>query len=205
MEHLIKMLKYYGIHNFIIAIGYKSTEIMKYFGDGSRWGINITYSVEKEPLGTAGPIKLARKSFNSTFLVTNADELKDIDILEMYNFHVQNRAKISIALTTISDPTQYGVVKMNGNKIIDFVEKPSAELAPSNLINAGLYLMEPDVIDSIEEGYVMLEKDIFPLFANEDKVIGYPFGGQWFDTGTMERYENAITNWKGFKYEKQGE
>jgi NDP-sugar pyrophosphorylase family protein len=101
-----------------------------------------------------------------------------------------------MALTTVEDPSQYGVARLEGNKIMDFVEKPKKEEAPSKLINSGLYIMEPEVLEMIEPGFCMLEKEIMPKIARMGKLFGFPFGGQWFDTGNMERYEKAIKEWK---------
>ena len=115
----------------------------------------------------------------------------------MYQQHRHTKALVTIALTTVADPTQYGVARLSGNKILEFVEKPTMEKAPSKLINSGLYIIEPEVLDMIEPGFQMLAKDIFPKLARQGRLFGYPFSGQWFDTGNMERYEAAIKNWKG--------
>jgi len=124
------------------------------------------------------------------------DELKDIDLHAMYEFHKRNRAVATIALTTVSDPCHYGVARLDGNRILEFVEKPAKGKEPSNLINSGLYIMEPEVIDMIKPGFCMTEKYVFPLLARQGKLFGFPFSGQWFDTGNMERYERAIKEWK---------
>ncbi|HLD96814.1 MAG TPA: NDP-sugar synthase, partial [Candidatus Nanoarchaeia archaeon] len=105
-------------------------------------------------------------------------------------------AVVTIALTTVDNPSAYGIAKMQGGRILEFVEKPRKEDAPSNLINSGLYMMEPEVLDYIGEGYSMLEKDVFPKLAHEGKLFGYPFSGQWYNTGTLELYEKAINEWK---------
>jgi mannose-1-phosphate guanylyltransferase len=130
-----------------------------------------------------------------TFIVSNGDELKDIDIDEMFKAHKRSGALVTIALTTVNDPSAYGVARLSGNHILEFVEKPSREEAPSNLINAGFYLMEPEVLDMVPDGFSMLEKDVFPVLAKEGKLFGFPFSGQWFDTGDMERYEKALKEW----------
>ncbi|MBI2141594.1 NDP-sugar synthase [Candidatus Woesearchaeota archaeon] len=104
---------------------------------------------------------------------------------------------MTIALTTVDNPSMYGVARMQGGKILEFVEKPKKDEAPSNLINSGLYMMEPEVLDYIKsDGFSMLEKDVFPKLAQEGKLFGYPFSGQWYNTGTLELYEKAIKEWK---------
>jgi len=196
-EHLIDLFKKYNITDLIFSVGYKAKQIMDYYGDGSKYGVNITYVEETEPLGSAGAIKLAKDILDETFIVTNGDELKDIDLEEMFLFHKQNQALVTAALTTVDDPSAYGVAKLEGNRILEFVEKPKKEEAPSNLINSGLSIWDPSVLDIIPEGFSMYEQDVFPKLAAEKKLFGYPFSGQWFDTGTPERYERAIKLWKG--------
>ncbi len=198
-EHLFDLFKKYGIQDIYLAVGHKKEKIIDHFGDGHRYGIKIRYIEEDEPLGTAGPLRLGKTVLNEPFIVSNGDELKDIDIEEMFKVHKRNQALITIALTTVNDPSSYGVARLNGSQIVDFVEKPTKAAAPSNLINAGFYILEPSVIDMIGKGFQMLEKDIFPKVAKMGKLVGFPFSGQWFDTGNMKRYERAIKEWKGVK------
>ncbi|MFA6888744.1 MAG: nucleotidyltransferase family protein [Candidatus Woesearchaeota archaeon] len=195
LQHALDLFKKYGITEIVMSIGYKGEKIKEYFGNGTRFGVNITYIEEIEPLGTAGPLNLARQYLTDTFVMCNADELKNIDLNEMYLFHKDNGAMATIALTTVPDPTQYGVAKLMGSKILEFIEKPAAGTAPSNLINAGLYILEPSVLDSIPKGTSSIERDVFPTIATNGKLFGFPFSGQWFDTGTLERYEDAMQKW----------
>jgi mannose-1-phosphate guanylyltransferase len=196
LEHQFDLFKKFGIKNIVLSIGYKGDKIKLEIGDGRRFGVNVNYVEETKALGTAGPLKLAKPLLKGTFITTNSDELKDFDLHDMYLSHKQNKALVTIALTTVDDPSQYGVAKMQGGKILDFVEKPKREDAPSNLINSGLYMMEPEILDYIGDGYRMLEKDVFPKLAKEGKLFGYPFSGQWYNTGTLELYEKAIKEWK---------
>ena len=199
VEHIIDLLKKYDIQEILLSVGYKKDKIKDYFGDGKRFGVKISYIEESEddPLGTAGPLKKARQLFNESFIVTNGDELKDINLEEMYEIHKQNKALATIALTTVPDPSAYGVAELSGSRILRFIEKPPKDKAPSNLINSGLYILEPEALDIIPEGYSLLEKDVFPVVAYEGKLFGYPFSGQWFDTGDASRYERALKEWKG--------
>ncbi len=193
-EHLFDLLKKYGIKDVILSVGYLSQKIKDYFLDGNKFGMNVTYVGEdpNKPLGTAGPLRLAEKMINDTFIVSNGDELKDINIPRMFRLHKRKNALATIALTTVNDPSQYGVARLDGDKILEFVEKPTKSEAPSNLINSGFYIMEPEVIKMIPKGkFCMLEKDIFPKLAKEGRLSGFPFSGQWFDTGNFERLEKA--------------
>ena len=194
-EHLFDLIKKYGIRDIVLCVGYLKDKIKEHFGDGSKLGINITYVEENEPLGTAGPLKLAKNYLKDSFIVSNGDELKNINIPRMFRLHKRKNALATMALTTVDDPSHYGVARLDGSRIVEFIEKPSNP--PSNLINAGFYILEPEVIDMIPNGFSMLEKDVFPQIAKLGRLRGFPFAGQWFDIGNIERYKIAEKKWEG--------
>lgn len=196
IEHNIEMLRNHGIKDVIISLGYRGEKIKEYFGDGSQFGVNISYVEEEEPMGTAGPLNLLKEQIKSTFILMNGDELKDIDIEDMFSFHRKNKSIATIALTTVENPSEYGVAVMNGNKVMTFIEKPSKQNAPSKLISAGLYILEPEVLKIVPEGFSMIESDVFPKLATNDKLLGYVFAGQWFDARTPDRYNEAKREWQ---------
>jgi len=200
LEYSLDLFKKFGIKDILISIGFKGEKIKEYFGDGKRFGVNITYIEEDKPLGTAGPLKLAKKYLKSSFIMCNADELKDIDLMDMFIAHKENNAMGTIALTSVEDTSKYGVAKLAGNKILDFVEKPPKDKAPSNFINSGLYILEPEVIDYVPEGFAMVEKDVFPKLAKEGKLFGYPFSGYWKPIGNFQQYEEAISDLEEGKF-----
>ncbi|PIZ49759.1 hypothetical protein COY28_06075, partial [Candidatus Woesearchaeota archaeon CG_4_10_14_0_2_um_filter_57_5] len=191
-EHLFDLLLKYGVRDVTMSVGYLRERIKAYFMDGARFGLRVSYVEENEPLGTAG--SLQGLSFKGPFIVSNGDELKDIDIAAMYAFHRKHKALATIALTTVAEPQHYGVALMEGERILAFVEKPKDP--PSNLISAGFYILEPEVLQRIPDGFAMFEKDVFPVLAKEGRLYGFPFSGQWFDTGNLERYERALKLWK---------
>lgn len=196
LEHTLELLRSHGIDDIIISVGYKADKIIDYFGDGKRYGMKISYVIEKEKLGTAGPMKLAKDKLKTTFLVLWADVLAQIDLDDFIRSHKANEGLITIALTSVDDPSNFGVVTLKGDRITGFVEKPKKEDAPSNLINAGLAICEPEIIKYLPSGkFAMFEKDIYPQLAEAGKVFGYPFEGQWFDTGTHEAYERVLKEW----------
>jgi len=199
-QYLFELFKKFGITEIILSVGYMKEKIIDYFGDGSKFGVNIKYIEEDEPLGTAGPLRLAKSILNEPFIVSNGDELKDINIEEMYALHKENKALVTIALTTVSDPSKYGVARLSGSKILEFIEKPKKEKAPSNLINSGFYIIEPSVLDMIPGGFAMLEKDVFPKLAKEGRLFGYPFSGYWSDIGSIEKYDKVIKDVREGKY-----
>lgn len=197
VEHVLDLFKKYGIDDIVLSVGYLKDQIKNYFGDGSKYGVRISYIEETEPLGTAGPMNFLPEKIMETFITCNGDELKEIDITDMLKFHKTNGGWATLALTKVEDPSLYGVAKMEGNKILEFIEKPTKEKAPSNLINAGFYILEPHVLDLIPKGRAMFEYDVFPRLARDGKLFGYEFSGQWFDTGNLERLEKARQGWKG--------
>lgn len=198
LQHIVELLRKYDVRDIIFSIGYMGDKIREYFGNGSRFGVNISYVEEKEEMGTAGALSLMEKKLNGTFLMFNGDILANIDLHDFIMFHRQNKALATIALTPVKDPSRFGVAHLKGNKIIEFIEKPKGSLK-SRLINAGVYVLEGDVLDYIPKRKAMMETDVFPKLAEEGKLFGYPFDGQWFDTGTHEAYERAIKEWKGIK------
>lgn len=200
LEYSLDLFKKFGIKDILISIGFKGEKIKEYFGDGKRFGVNITYVEEAGPLGTAGPLRLAKKFIKDSFIMCNADELKDIDLMDMFMSHKKSDATATIALTSVEDTSKYGVAKLAGNKILEFVEKPSKEKAPSNFINSGLYILNPGVIDYVPEGFAMLENDVFPKLAKEGKLFGYPFSGYWKPIGNLQQYEEAISDLEKGKF-----
>ncbi len=195
LEYNIELLKKYDIKEIFIICGEESSKIKQYFGSGIDMGVKITYIEEPHPMGTAGALTLARHYLTETFIVCNGDELKNININDLYNFHNENGGISTIALTTLEDPSNYGVALLNGNKVMTFIEKPSKNNTISNLINAGLYIMDPKVFKYIPEGFGMIEQEVFPKLAGEEKLMGYVFGGQWFDS-EPERIRKAEKHWK---------
>ena len=198
LAHVIEMLRKNGIFDITIAAGYKAAAILNHFGDGSRFGVSLRYVVEDEPLGTAGALKLTKQHLTGPFVVTNADELKDFDLQPLFALHASTKAIGTIALTKVDDPSAYGIAHLEDTRILRFVEKPSD--AFSNLANAGLYVVSPKIFDFIPDGFSMTETDVFPVLARSNALHGLHLEGQWFDTGTLDRYEQALKEWKGFTF-----
>jgi len=198
LEYTVDLCRRFGIRDIAMSVFYHKDRIKEYFGDGSKWGVKIRYVEETEPLGTGGALLLARNFLDEPFMMCNADELKDIDLEEMEQQHLSTGALATLALTHVEDPSAYGVADLEGEKIHKFVEKPKIEEAPSKWISAGLYIMSPSVIRMVPEGFTMIEKALFPKIAKKGLLFGYKFYGQWFDTGTPERYANAENGWMGF-------
>jgi NDP-sugar pyrophosphorylase family protein len=197
LEYNIELLKKYDIKEIYIAVGEGSPHIKKYFGSGIEFGVKITYLEETHPMGTAGSLNLAKPYLTEPFILCNGDELKNININDLYAFHNTNGGLATIALTTVEDPSNYGVALLNGHKITAFMEKPSKKNPFSTLINAGLYIIDPQVLQIVPEGFAMLEQDVFPKLAHEEKLMGYVFSGQWFDSDPA-RLKKAEKDWVDF-------
>jgi len=197
LEHIFELLIKHDIRDVIVSIGYKGNKIVDYFKDGKKYGLKITYVKEKTPLGTAGPLKAAKKYLTEPFFLIWGDILADIDLTDFAHFHRETNAVATLALTSVSDPSPFGVVKMRGHNILDFIEKPLVGDEPSKLINAGYALCNPEIITYIKKNRSMMESDIYPKLAANGLLAGYPFFGQWFDTGTIQTYEKVLKEWKG--------
>ncbi|MDD5126720.1 MAG: NDP-sugar synthase [Dehalococcoidales bacterium] len=194
LEHLLRYLQQHGITDVVLAMGYQPAAIQRCMGDGARLGVRLTYSVEDSPLGTAGAVKLAAARLDDTFLVLNGDVLTQIDLTAMIKRHREAKPKLSIALTPVDNPTAFGVVETDDSGMVQrFVEKPPPEKVTTNMINAGIYIMEPDVLEMIPTATrFMFERDVFPpLLANGAPVLAYPSQAYWIDIGTPQKYLQA--------------
>lgn len=191
LEHLIYYLARHGIYDIIVTLCYLPDCIESYFGDGSRFGVKLTYVMEKTPLGTAGAVKNAEKYLDEVFFVFNGDIFTDLDLRAMLSFHRRRKAKVTIALTPVEDPTAYGVVEMDSRRRVKrFVEKPPRDEVTSNLINAGTYILDREVIQDIPPNTpFMFERHLFPMLLDKGvPVYGYPSDAYWIDIGTPQKY-----------------
>ena len=191
IQYQMELVQTVGVGEVILSIGYLGGQVREAFGDGSGFGIDITYVEEDTPLGTAGPLRLARdKLCGGPFFMFNGDVLTDINLEEFTGFHESQGRAATIALTPVEDVSNYGVVRMDGDRITEFLEKTS-QVKDSNLINAGIYLLEPEVIDIVPEGKSMIETDVFPILASQGNLAGYSGDYRWYDSGTVEKYQSA--------------
>jgi len=188
LEYLILQLKRYGLADIVLCIGYLGEQIQEYFNDGSRWGIRISYSYEKEPLGTGGAIKLAQGLIKEeNFLVMNGDSFLDVDLNMLTNYHLKRQALVTIALIKVEDPERYGAVELNENgEIKSFVEKGKG--SGSRLINGGIYVLNRKIFEYIPKGTVSLEREVFPKLIGKG-FYGIPLKGFFIDIGAPEDYK----------------
>ena len=198
LEIVIKQLKYYGFNNIVMAVGHLKELFQAFFTDGEKWNVNISYSLEEKPLGTAAPLKLI-KSFQDNFLVMNGDVLTNLDFSNFFQYHKNNDALCTIAMYQKSVKIDLGVLKTNeNNELYDYIEKPTLNYD----VSMGVYAFKKEVLDYIPENeYFDFPNLIKKLLKNNKKVLGYPFGGYWLDIGRPDDYETAIEEFEKYKSE----
>ncbi|HRH41386.1 MAG TPA: NDP-sugar synthase [Pyrinomonadaceae bacterium] len=203
----ILALKSAGIHDITLSLNYQPTAIEKVIGDGSNYGVNLRYIVEPAPMGTAGAYKFAANHLKETTLVLNGDILTDLDLLEIINHHQNLNADATIFLTGVENPSAYGLVQFDEQlRVVRFLEKPSIEEIEKlqlNTINAGIYVLEPNVLELIPDGEkYSFEYQLFPNLLDR-KAKFYAFvsnDNYWLDIGTPTRYLQANLDLMNGKY-----
>ena len=195
MEHTMMMLKKLGIEEFIVLLYFKPEVIKDYFGNGSDFGIKITYVVPDDDYGTAGAVKLAQEYIgDDNFIIVSGDLVTDFDFTKLFDFHKKKNSKFSIGLTSVENPLQFGVVIANEDNVIEkFLEKPSWGEVFSDTINTGIYIIESEILDYIpyKENFDFA-KDLFPLLMQKGiDLMGCNLEGYWRDVGNPESYREV--------------
>jgi mannose-1-phosphate guanylyltransferase/phosphomannomutase len=191
IAHIIELLKRHGINDLVLLLYHQPEMIKNYFGDGSEFGVHITYVTPLDDFGTAGAVKAAARHLGERFLIISGDLLTDFDLGKVLTFHQEHRAQVTITLTSVSDPLQFGVVITDKEgRITKFLEKPGWGEVFSDTINTGIYVVEPEVLDVIPEGENRdWAKDVFPLLLNRKAPLyGCRLEGYWADIGNPETY-----------------
>jgi len=191
MEHVLELLSAHRFNELLVTLQYLPDVIRNYFGDGSDFGSKITYSIEEKPLGTAGGVKRLEQLLEGTFLVISGDVLTDINLSEVVKFHKKKGAIATITLTRVPNPLEYGIVITNEEgRIENFLEKPSWGEVFSDTINAGIYVLEPEVLKHVKPGQEFdFSKQLFPLLLKQGEALyGYTSAGYWCDIGNIQQY-----------------
>jgi len=206
---LVRLFASYGVKDILVIIPPKWKHAFEAWREAclsnldSASQVNIELWEEHEPMGTMGALvhHLSDRIGDEPVFVTNGDELKGFDLSALETFHRQQKNldpqyAATIALLSVPNPSDYGVVEMEGAHIIKFYEKPAQP--PSSLINTGLYVVEPQILREVnrDKTFLMFEKDLWPRLALSNRLGGCELAGQWFDCGTIERWERAIKEWK---------
>lgn len=193
-QHILDLLARHGIEDVIMTVAFLPQIIRNHFGDGSSLGMRIEYSVEETPLGTAGSVKNAESALDDTFIVISGDALTDFDLTAIIDFHRRREALVTIALKSVENPLEFGVVIVDEHGRIErFLEKPGWGQVFSDTINTGIYVLEPQVLDYIPAGEPYdFSHQLFPrLFAQRKLLYGVLCEGYWQDIGTLEQYLQA--------------
>lgn len=195
IEWVVGRLAPYGIDEAVLALGYRPDDFLAAYPDDECAGVHLSYALEDTPLDTAGAIRFAaaEAGIDERFLVVNGDVFTDLDVGALVAFHDTHGGAGTIHLHPVEDPSRYGVVPVDEQgRVLEFVEKPAREQAPSNWINAGTYVLEPEVLSLIDdEGPVSIERVTFPVLAAEGRLFGFESETYWLDAGTPATYLQA--------------
>lgn len=196
VEYSITSLVAAGLRDITIVVGHLGNKVEQAFGDGSRFGARITYVQDLEESGTAQALAAARNVVgDNPFLLLYGDVLASVDWLSLIDFHDQQQSLLTMAVTTVTDTTPWGVVKMQGAHITDLEQHHGAGTGNSHLINSGVYVVDPSVLSRITPTTKSFEDEIVAPMTNRQEVAGYHFSGQWFDVGSSTEYARALKEW----------
>lgn len=194
LERQLQWLASHGIDEVVLSMGYLPEPFVEHFPAGRFGDVKLTYAVEEKPLGTAGGIRYAADGTTERFVVCNGDVLTTLDLTAMIDFHRERGAQASIYLCQVDDPSAFGVVPTRPDgEVVGFIEKPPSGQAPTNWINAGVYVLEPAVLDRIPARInVSIERETFPRMVEwRHALYGFQWSGYWLDIGTPEQYLRA--------------
>lgn len=195
MEHIVERLASNGFTELMVNLHYLGDQIRGYFGDGSKWGIKIHYSVEEKLWGDAGSVKRCEDFFDEdTLVVVGGDDLADLDFKRLIRFHQEKKALATIALSLVDDPSEYGIALLNDRgKIVRFLEKPKGEVMFSNSANTGVYVFDRQVLELIPKGVRYgFGTNLLPLLIEQkSRFFGYLTSRYWKDVGSLKQYHEA--------------
>jgi len=199
LEIIIERLRMFDVDEVILATNYKSNMFEKYFTSMAPAGVKITISKEKEALGTAGPIRLVADKLTEPFIVMNGDILTTLDFKKMMRLHTSKKAKVTMATKEVQMPFHYGVVESrNGWKVTSIKEKPPMAAE----VNAGVYIMNPEVIKEIPNGFYHMTDLVKKLVNKKQTVAKYKINEYWVDIGQMQNYEQAQGDFARYDFAK---
>jgi mannose-1-phosphate guanylyltransferase len=192
LAYMLEWLASHGVDEVILSCGFMASGVRNVLGDGSSLGLRLRYVEEERPLGTGGAIKHAEPLLDERFFVLNGDVLTDIDLTAQLAQHEATGASATLALIGVEDPSAYGLVRLaQDHAVTDFLEKPSPDQIDTNLISAGAYVLDRDVLSLMPpSGPCSIEREVFPNLIAKG-LFGFPADGYWLDIGTPERYLQA--------------
>ncbi len=198
LEIVLRQLKSYNITDITMAVGHLAELLMAYFGDGNKLGLHITYSKEEQPLGTAGPLALI-PNLTDDFLVMNGDILTTLDFEAFLAYHQRHRAIATIAMHERTVKIDLGVIETNAtNELVEYIEKPTYQYR----VSMGIYAFQPNVLRYIAPGERLDFPDlVHRLLQHKEKIMGYPYAGNWLDIGRPDDYEQAVEEFSRLRTE----
>jgi NDP-sugar pyrophosphorylase family protein len=198
LEVILRQMKAAGIDHVILTVGHLSELLRTFFQDGHQWGLNIEYSYESCPLGTAGPLALVN-NLDDTFLVTNGDVLTTLHFRDLLAFHHEQQAAASIAVHHRKINIDLGVIQWNGSPLINgYIEKPTYDYC----VSMGIYVFEPRVLSYIPHNeYLDFPDLVKKLLTAGEKIVGYQYDGYWQDLGRPDDYETASRDFENMRSE----
>jgi mannose-1-phosphate guanylyltransferase len=193
ISYMLQWLRGHGVDDVIMGCGFMAEGVRAVLGDGSGLGIRLRYLEEPKPLGTGGAVKFAEELLDERFFMLNGDVLTDMDLTAQLRQHEQTGARATLALYPVEDPSAYGLVRCNADgSVSGFIEKPGLEELDTNLISAGAYILEREVLAGLPPAgtNISIERELFPTLVGRG-LHGYEASGYWLDIGTPERYLKA--------------
>ena len=192
IAYVIDWLRGHGVDDVVMSCGFLAAGVRNVLGDGARYGVRLRYVEEPRPLGTGGALKFAESLLDERFFMLNGDVLSDLDLSAQLAQHERTGARGTLALISVEDPSGYGLVRLHDdNAVREFVEKPSPDQIDSDLVNAGAYVLDREIVSVIPpQTNFSIERDVFPELVG-DGLFGYPADGYWLDIGTPRRYLQA--------------
>ena len=202
LEVLLRQVRRAGVDEIVLSVGHMASLLRAFFQEGEYLGLNIRYSYEDQPLGTAGPLPLI-DGLDQTFLVMNGDVLTTLDFADLLAYHRQSGALVTIAMYNRQVKIDLGVLQLNGgHEISGYIEKPTYNFQ----VSMGIYVFEPRALEFIPRGqYFDFPSLILCLLENGQKVVSYPFDGYWQDLGRSDDYEQAILDFETMRAQFLGE
>lgn len=203
LEYNIEWAKKNGVTEIMICSGYLSKVIENYFGDGSKFGVKISYSVEKEALGTGGALSLIKDFVgDEDFILLYADILCKVDFNNLMRFHKNNNADCTLVVQPSSHPEEADLIELEGNKVVKFWNRPHVGKLPENLANSGLHVLNGKLLDLIPQKKYSLENDFLVLLVRDYKICGYQTSEFMEDMGRMERIKEIEKRFKEEGWDK---
>jgi mannose-1-phosphate guanylyltransferase/phosphomannomutase len=194
MEHILDLLRRHDMTEVVVTLAFMPQSIRSYFGDGESLGLDVDYSVEEQPLGTAGSVRLARERLDETFIVISGDALCDGDLTSLVEAHKAKGAAVTIGLKSVDNPLEFGIVVTDDDGRVErFLEKPSWGQVFSDTINTGIYVLEPEVLRHVPADRPYdFSKELFPLLLEMGRpMYGHVLDGYWQDIGNLEQFRQA--------------